>query len=160
MLFKALGAETSAPPAKSQDGARAVLAWLAELDLASPNTRIENGSGLFDANRISARTLTGVLEHVYRSPALYPEFLAQLAIGGVDGTLRNRFRKLTPARSVRAKTGTLSSCIGLSGYALSARGKAPITFSFLINEIEGHTGDARRRIDPVVEAVVHTMNQR
>ena len=61
---------------------------------------------------------------------------------------------------MRAKTGTLSSCIGLSGYALSARGKAPITFSFLINEIEGHTGDARRRIDPVVEAVVHTMNQR
>ncbi|HTV20458.1 MAG TPA: D-alanyl-D-alanine carboxypeptidase/D-alanyl-D-alanine-endopeptidase [Polyangiaceae bacterium] len=156
MLFKALGGEMGTAPAKSQDGARAVLAWLGELGLAAADLRIENGSGLFDSNRVSAKTLTGVLEAVYRNPALYPEFLAQLAIGGVDGTLRNRFRKLSPKRSVRAKTGTLSAAIALSGYALASNGKAPITFSFLINQIEGHAGEARQKIDQVVEAIVRS----
>jgi D-alanyl-D-alanine carboxypeptidase/D-alanyl-D-alanine-endopeptidase (penicillin-binding protein 4) len=156
MVLETLGADLAGAPAKSQEGAKAVLSWLAELGLSAPDTRIQNGSGLFDADRVSAKTMTGVLQHVYRNPAVYPEFLAQLAIGGVDGTLRHRFRKLSPKRSVRAKTGTLSGAIALSGYALSSSGKAPITFSFLINQIEGHTGDARRQIDQVVEAIVRT----
>jgi len=156
MLLKALGAETVGAPAKSQDGARALSAWLAARGLSSPDTRIQNGSGLFDANRVSARTIVGVLQHVYRTPGVYPEFLAQLAVGGVDGTLRSRFRNLSPKRGIRAKTGTLSAAIGLSGYALSDRGKAPIAFSFLINQIEGNTGEARQRIDRVVEAIART----
>jgi D-alanyl-D-alanine carboxypeptidase/D-alanyl-D-alanine-endopeptidase (penicillin-binding protein 4) len=160
MVFKTLGAELGGTPAKSQDGAKAVLAWLAQLGLSAPDTRIENGSGLFDANRVSAKTMTGVLEHVYRNPAVYPEFLAQLAIGGVDGTLRNRFRKLSPKRSVRAKTGTLSAAIGLSGYILSSDGKAPLTFSFLINQIQGHAGEARQKIDQVIETLVQTRQQK
>jgi serine-type D-Ala-D-Ala carboxypeptidase/endopeptidase (penicillin-binding protein 4) len=159
-FFKVLGAETAALPARSADGARAVLGWLSEHDLVSPGTRIENGSGLFDTNRVSAETLVGTLAAVYRSPAIYPEFLAQLSIGGVDGTLRSRFRALTPKRSVRAKTGTLSAAIGLSGYLLSNRGLAPVAFSFLINDIEGYTGEARQRIDRVVEAIAKTLAQR
>jgi D-alanyl-D-alanine carboxypeptidase/D-alanyl-D-alanine-endopeptidase (penicillin-binding protein 4) len=79
--------------------------------------------------------------------------LAQLAIGGVDGTLRSRFRALEPGRRVRAKTGTLSATIGLSGYVLPREGGAPIAFSFLANGIEGQTAEARRRIDRVVEAI-------
>ena len=159
-IFKVLGAELAAPPAKSQDGARALHAWLGARGLVSPETRIENGSGLFDANRISARTIAGVLEAVYRNPAIYPEFLAQFAIGGVDGTLRSRFRNLTPRRSIRAKTGTLSAAIGLSGYALSDRGKAPIAFAFLVNQIEGNTGEARQRIDQVVETIVRARSEK
>jgi D-alanyl-D-alanine carboxypeptidase/D-alanyl-D-alanine-endopeptidase (penicillin-binding protein 4) len=160
MVFKALGAELAGAPAKSQDGAKAVLGWLAELGLSAADTRIENGSGLFDANRVSAKTMTSVLEHVYRNPAVYPEFLAQLAIGGVDGTLRNRFRRLTPKRSIRAKTGTLSAAIGLSGYVLSPKGKAPLAFSFLINQIEGRAWEARQKIDLVVEAIVRAPSEK
>jgi serine-type D-Ala-D-Ala carboxypeptidase/endopeptidase (penicillin-binding protein 4) len=158
MLFKVLGAESGSVPARSQDGARAMLAWLAQKDLATPDTRIENGSGLFDANRVSARTISGVLETVYHQPALYPEFLAQLAIGGVDGTLRSRLENVRPKRSVRAKTGTLAGSIALGGYVLSDRGKAPLAFSFIINQIEGHTGEARQGIDRVLEAVTRARN--
>jgi D-alanyl-D-alanine carboxypeptidase/D-alanyl-D-alanine-endopeptidase (penicillin-binding protein 4) len=156
MILKVLGAETKAAPARSQDGAQALLAWLTASGLAGADTRVENGSGLFDANRVSAKTIVGVLGQVYRNPALYPEFLAQLSIGGVDGTLRSRFRNLLPKRSIRAKTGTLSAAIALSGYALSERGKAPVAFSFLVNQIEGNTGEARQRIDKVVEAIART----
>ena len=82
---------------------REMARWLTEHQLFSEGTRISNGSGLFDANRVSAGTLAGVLELAYRMPAIYPELLAQLAIGGVDGTLRSRFRTLAPRRSVRRK---------------------------------------------------------
>jgi D-alanyl-D-alanine carboxypeptidase/D-alanyl-D-alanine-endopeptidase (penicillin-binding protein 4) len=155
-LLKVLGGESGSLPARSQDGARAVLGWLSERGLSTPDTRIENGSGLFDANRVSAATFVGVLQAVYRNPALYPEFVTQLAIGGVDGTLHSRFRTLTPKRMVRAKTGTLSAASALSGYVLSARGQAPIAFSFLVNDIEGHVGEARQQIDRVVEAIAKT----
>lgn len=156
MVFKALGAMLSGSPARSQDGAKAMLTWLGELGISTADLRIENGSGLFDANRVSAGTMTAVLERVYRNPGIYPEFLAQLAIGGVDGTLRSRFRQVLPRRSVRAKTGTLSAAIGLTGYVLSTTGKAPVAFSFLINGIEGHAGEARQKIDQVVEGIVRS----
>ena len=156
MLLEVLGADAGAVPASSQSGANVVSRWLAERQLSTPETRITNGSGLFDADRVSAGTLAGVLEHAFRTPAIYPEFLSQLAIGGVDGTLRSRFRTLSPRRIVRAKTGTLAAAIALSGYVLSARGQAPIAFSFVINGIEGYTGEARQRIDRVIEAIART----
>jgi serine-type D-Ala-D-Ala carboxypeptidase/endopeptidase (penicillin-binding protein 4) len=153
MLLKVLGAEASGGPAQSQDGARVVRSWLEAHGGLSPGTRIENGSGLFDANRISAAALVNVLKTVRQDPALYPEFLAQLSIGGVDGTLRSRFRALREGRAIRAKTGTLSAAIGLSGYVLSPRGQAPVAFSMLVNGVEGHVGEARQYIDRVVEAI-------
>jgi D-alanyl-D-alanine carboxypeptidase/D-alanyl-D-alanine-endopeptidase (penicillin-binding protein 4) len=153
MLFKVLGAEASGEPGQSHAGARAVRAWLEAHGGLSPETRIENGSGLFDANRISATVLINVLRAARQDPALYPEFLAQLAIGGVDGTLRSRFRALRAGRAIRAKTGTLSAATGLSGYVLGPRGQTPVAFSMLINGVEGHVGEARQYIDRVVEAI-------
>ncbi len=153
MVLEALAAEAGSKPATSQAGAAVIKAWLAEHGALAADTRIENGSGLFDANRVSAATLCKTLEVVARDTRLYPEFLAQLAIGGVDGTLRSRFTRLKRERSVRAKTGTLAAAVGLSGYVLRANGEAPIAFSFLVNGIEGHAHSAREKIDKVVEAL-------
>lgn len=153
MLFKVLGAEVSSGPATSADGARVVRQWLQARGLLAPDTRIQNGSGLFDANRISAATLIGVLEAVQRDPAIFPEFLAQLAVGGIDGTLRSRFRELKTQRRVRAKTGTLAAAVSLSGYVLDTAGRAPVAFALLVNGIEGHAWEARQYMDRVVEAI-------
>jgi D-alanyl-D-alanine carboxypeptidase/D-alanyl-D-alanine-endopeptidase (penicillin-binding protein 4) len=154
MLLKALGAEAGSVPARSQDGARVISEWLTQQGALTPDTRIENGSGLFDANRVSAATLVSVLRAAQKDPGVYPDFLAHLSIGGVDGTLRSRFRNLKAPRTIHAKTGTLAAAIGLSGYVLSPEGGAPIAFAFLANGIEGHAAAARQRIDRVVEAIV------
>jgi D-alanyl-D-alanine carboxypeptidase/D-alanyl-D-alanine-endopeptidase (penicillin-binding protein 4) len=156
MLFKTLGAELTSGPASSQDGARAVRQWLAQHGLAGADTRIENGSGLFDANRVSAATLAGTLLAVRQNPAVYPEFLAQLAIGGVDGTLHSRFRKFKDQRLIRAKTGTLSAAVGLSGYVLGPGNASPIIFSMLVNGLEGQAGAVRERLDRVVETIAES----
>ena len=153
MLFKVLGAEATGGPARSEDGARVVQQWLSQHGLLGADTRISNGSGLFDANRVSATTLSGTLLAVRQNPALYPEFLAQLAIGGVDGTLHGRFRKLKEQRIVRAKTGTLAAAVALSGYVLGPGDSSPVIFSLLVNGLEGQAGAVREHIDRVVEVI-------
>lgn len=154
MVLKALGADASGGPARSQDGAQVVLKWLTDRGLATAETRIGNGSGLFDANRVSADSLAGTLLAVQRTPAVYPELLAHFAVGGVDGTLRSRFRRFKEQRLVRAKTGTLSAAVGLSGYVLAPGGSPPMVFSVLVNGLEGQASAVRERIDRVVEAIV------
>jgi D-alanyl-D-alanine carboxypeptidase/D-alanyl-D-alanine-endopeptidase (penicillin-binding protein 4) len=163
MIFKVLGAEAGQrpahgqaerQPARSQDGAEVVLDWLARIGARSADTRIENGSGLFDANRISARSLTAVLAHVARDPGIAPEFLSQLSQAGIDGTLSSRLRAYREQRRVRAKTGTLASVISLGGYVARDAGRPPLAFAFLVNGIEGHAAAIRQRIDRVVASIL------
>jgi D-alanyl-D-alanine carboxypeptidase/D-alanyl-D-alanine-endopeptidase (penicillin-binding protein 4) len=108
---------------------------------------------LFDANRLSAETLVRVLAHAIHTPRLGTEYVAHLAIGGVDGTLRSRFRKHKESRRVRAKTGTLASVDALSGYVLRDGG-APLAFSVLVNDVAGEHGAIRSMTDEVVEAIL------
>jgi len=149
MILKTLGAETGKAPAHSADGAKAVRAYLEKIGALESSTKIVNGSGLFDANRVSASTLVHVLVAAYRDPAIGPEYVAQLSVGGVDGTLHSRFRKYREKRMVRAKTGTLARSIALSGYVLEPSGRGAIAFSFIANGGMSHYA-TRRHIDSVV----------
>ena len=153
MILKALGAE-KALPGTSAGGADAVVEWLREVGAFEPGTVVKNGSGLFDANRVSAATLSSALVAAYRDPAIGPEFVAQLAIGGVDGTLRSRFRAHRKTRAIRAKTGTLARVVALSGYVLRSGGRPPLAFAFIVSGLPGKQREARDRIDAVVEKLV------
>jgi len=110
-------------------------------------TRVVNGSGLFDANRITASELATLLCAVGRDPASGPEFVSHLAIAGVDGTLRGRMTSWAARRAIRAKTGTLSQVVSLSGYVLDPRGSPALAFAFLIEGVKGKTADARTAMD-------------
>ena len=50
-------------------------------------------------------------------------FRDALPIAGVDGTLRNRMKGTPAENNLRAKTGTLSSAMSLSGYVATRRAK-------------------------------------
>lgn len=156
-LLKALGAFTHGPPARTEDGADAVLSWLAEMDAREPGMRMTNGSGLFDANRVSALSLATVLRRAYLSPRIGPDFVSELAVGGVDGTLRSRFKKEATRRIVRAKTGTLDGVIALSGYVFGPFGASPVAFSFIADGVTGKHAEARQKIDRCVEAIASSL---
>ncbi len=156
-LLKTLGGVSHGAPAASRDGADAVSAWLTELGALDPGFRMTNGSGLFDANRVSAWTLATVLRHAYTSPRIGADFVAELAVGGVDGTLRSRFRDQSAERIVRAKTGTLDQVVALSGYVLAPPGKSPVAFSFIADGVSGKHTEARDRIDRCVQAIAATL---
>jgi D-alanyl-D-alanine carboxypeptidase/D-alanyl-D-alanine-endopeptidase (penicillin-binding protein 4) len=115
--------------------------------------QIKNGSGLYDANRVTAWSAVQLLRFAWRTAEIEPDFVAQLAIGGEDGTLHKRFRAFKAHRAIRAKTGTLEGAIALSGYVLGPPGKAPLAFSVIFNGVEGRGSDARTAIDRFVSHV-------
>lgn len=114
---------------------------------------VQNGSGLFQANKASANAVATLLRNEARSSRTGPEYVAHLAIGGVDGTLKKRFKPLAKSRSVRAKTGTLAASVALSGYVLGSDGRPLLAFSFITGSVKGKTGQARDAIDDAVLAL-------
>jgi D-alanyl-D-alanine carboxypeptidase/D-alanyl-D-alanine-endopeptidase (penicillin-binding protein 4) len=154
MIFKSLAAEKKGRPAHDGDSAQIVTKVIAAMDANDPGIVIKNGSGLYDANRVTTSSVVRLLRAAWRDPAIGPEFVAQLAIGGVDGTLHRRFHSERERRAVRAKTGTLDDTIALSGYVLGPPGKEPIVFSILFNKIPGHAARARADADRLVRAIV------
>ncbi len=93
MIFKTLGGEGKGRPAKSADAAEVVTRWLEKIGASDPGVVIKNGSGLFDANRVTASSTVELLRWAWRDPGVQPEYVAQLSVGGVDGTLHKRFRQ-------------------------------------------------------------------
>lgn len=152
MLLKAIAATDLTGPGSSARGARALEEYLSRLGALDAGTRLGNGSGLYDANRVSSFALTRTLVSAFNDPRIAPEFVAALSIGGLDGTLSQRFKAHRATRSVRAKTGTLADTIALSGYVLKPR--ARVAFSLLLNGVSGKQQEARSRLDTVVETIL------
>ena len=153
MLLKALGGELRGQPASSAAGAEVALGYLREIGAPLDGVSITNGSGLFDSNRLTPRSLTALLGAAYRDPKLSAPFVAHLAIGGVDGTLEHRFRRLAASRAVRAKTGTLANAVALSGYVFGAQRSNPLAFSILVEGTKGRASAVRNRMDRAIEAL-------
>ncbi len=150
MVFRTL---TGDAPATSANASAQVTKWLEKNDLSDEGMAIKNGSGLFDANRVTAFSMVKVLRYMWRDPGNQAEFVAQFSIGGADGTLQGRFHNLTRARIVRAKTGTLDNAISLSGYVLGPPGHGPAAFSILFNKVAGKGTGARAAADKLVSVV-------
>jgi len=153
MIFKSIAGEGKPRPAKSQDSADIVQKWIEHNGLGDDGFVVKNGSGLFDSNRTTATSVTRLLRFAWQDPNVRNEYVAQLAIGGVDGTLHKRFRDTRAHRAVRAKTGTLDDAIALSGYVLAPNGKNTIAFSIMFNKVSGHAASARAAADKLVEII-------
>jgi len=156
MVFRSLAGEAKGRPARSGDASELVLQWLERIGASDSGLILRNGSGLFDADRVTAFSTVQLLRWAWRDPQIQPEYLAQLSIGGVDGTLRKRFRAELTKRRVRAKTGTLDDVIALSGYVLRDEGRGPIAFSFFFNHVAGKQDAARHATDRLVELIART----
>jgi len=152
MVFRVLGAERRRP-GRVEDSVAVVRELLAEAGIDAARVQIVNGSGLFEGNRNSAGDLTWV----YRNPAIRGEYLAHLAIAGVDGTLAGRLGDLPRPRIVRAKTGTLDDVIALSGYVLGPRPSQVVAFSVLVNGARGRHGQARGLCDGIARAIAEEL---
>ncbi|MGH9281019.1 MAG: D-alanyl-D-alanine carboxypeptidase/D-alanyl-D-alanine endopeptidase [Acidimicrobiales bacterium] len=89
-----------------------------------------DGSGLDRGDRLSCDLLQAVLTQAKPDGAL----AHGLPVAGESGTLVRRFLGTDAVGKVRAKTGSLSGVVGLSGYA-TGRDGAPLTFSLVANDL-------------------------
>ena len=80
-------------------------------------------------------------------------FLHSLAVGGMDGTLRRRFRRGPLRGKVVGKTGTLSSVIALSGIIAIGDGP-PVAFAIVSNGLDRRKrGRVRKEHESIVKAL-------
>lgn len=121
--------------------------WLFSKNMDFPELVLENGSGLSRKERISVRHLNDLLNAAYFSPVM-PEFMASLAIVGLDGTARKRLKKSTVAQKVHIKTGTLKDVSAIAGYVLN-HNKRRYVLTFIVNHPK--SSGAAKAMDALLE---------
>jgi D-alanyl-D-alanine carboxypeptidase/D-alanyl-D-alanine-endopeptidase (penicillin-binding protein 4) len=94
-------------------------------------SRLIDGSGLSDVNRLSAHNILSLLRRAHAASYSY-WFTNSLPLAGVSGTLANRMRTGPASHNARAKTGTLDDASNLSGYVWTANHHLMV-FSILVN---------------------------
>jgi D-alanyl-D-alanine carboxypeptidase/D-alanyl-D-alanine-endopeptidase (penicillin-binding protein 4) len=130
-LYLAIAVEQGGPPATTENGQRAIKAWLAKKGLDFPELVMENGAGLSRIERISAQSLTTLLVAAFRSP-LMPELVASLPLVAVDGTMRRRMKGEAIAGQAHIKTGSLADVRSIAGYVLD-RGGRQLAVTMIVN---------------------------
>jgi len=93
---------------------------------------LTDGSGLSRNDRLSAQQTVGLLRYLHAHFPLAYEYIAALPIAGQDGTLQKRLIKPTQQGFVRAKTGTMTGVVSLSGYLYTANAHT-LAFAIYIN---------------------------
>jgi D-alanyl-D-alanine carboxypeptidase/D-alanyl-D-alanine-endopeptidase (penicillin-binding protein 4) len=115
LLLKQVGASAGAV-GTTAGGAAQVRSTLAEAGIPLTGVRIADGSGLSALDRLTARTIVGILDAAWQDPEIRPSFVAALAVAGRSGTLKDRLRAAPARGAVIGKTGTTSIASALSGY--------------------------------------------
>ncbi|MFN9315257.1 MAG: D-alanyl-D-alanine carboxypeptidase/D-alanyl-D-alanine-endopeptidase, partial [Microcystis sp.] len=118
---------------------------LTKLGINSDSYKIGDGSGLSRQNLIKPNTLGQILQLMAENP----DYRRSLAIGGVDGTLTNRFRQTPLEGRLQAKTGTLTGVTALAGY-LETADNQPLIFSITVNNSDKTATTLRNGIAEVI----------
>ena len=163
LLMTAGGEAAGGGPPSMEHGIEAMYRWLEQSGNDRKQIVVDTGSGLSHRTKITARQLVRVLRAAAgfndkheRQGLLDPAlFLASLAVGGVDGTLRGRFRSEALRGHVVGKTGTLRDSVALSGFVSDEQGNA-LCFVIVTN---GNRWDARGRIRREHEQMVAAMRR-
>ena len=154
LILRTLGKVTPPPatmtdpsPTSEELGLEAVKTFLKTVGLRPEALVLDDGSGLSRNDMITAdasvQLLTFMSKHRYATV-----FRDALPIGGVDGTLRNRFKGTPAENNVRAKTGSLSSAASLGGYLTTAGGEK-LAFSIMVNNYPRDFDPRSACIDPI-----------
>jgi D-alanyl-D-alanine carboxypeptidase/D-alanyl-D-alanine-endopeptidase (penicillin-binding protein 4) len=115
--------------------------FLAEAGIDDTAFDFADGSGLARQDLTTPASTVQLLRYMWQRPER-DSWLASLPVGGVDGSLRKRFKNLPGADRIHAKTGSLAHVSTLSGY-LQARSGKWIIFSFMVNGEVNDKGDVQ-----------------
>lgn len=150
-LELALGSERYGGPATPAKGQRAILEVLGERGIDTRGLVIANSAGLSREGRITARQLAAILGAAWNSPYM-PEYVSSLAIAGLDGTMRSRFRNSPETGRMHIKTGRVDDVSAVAGYVTAASGQRYLAV-VLVNAPEAHRGPGEELQDALLQWV-------
>jgi D-alanyl-D-alanine carboxypeptidase/D-alanyl-D-alanine-endopeptidase (penicillin-binding protein 4) len=137
-LLYTLSAEVLGPPGTEHGGRQVIENWLRDTGIDFPYLLLDNGSGLSRDARISAAEFGDLLEYAWRQ-AYMPEYLASMALSGLDGTLRRKFDDAALTGRAHLKTGSLDHVTAIAGY-LQAHSGRRFAVVMLLNHEGVHRG--------------------
>lgn len=136
----------------AEDGVKAINRLIQKLGHNPKDYRIVDGSGLSNYDYLSPALLVDFLKYTYSQTGIFQHIYKALPIAGVDGTLQNRMKEQSAARSnVHAKTGSYTGICTLAGYAKSSDGN-DIAFA-IMNQSVMKLADARKLQDKICEII-------
>lgn len=145
------GGQAATPAGQARTGADALaaagVAYLRafmrdSLGLADSALVVHDGCGLCTYNHLSPRALTAILAYGYSHKPIYRQLMQNLAVSGVDGTLRRLISDPRLRGRIHAKTGTLSHPYGISSLAGYCRGADGHDLCFALLDSEMSVLDA------------------
>ncbi|HEX6279100.1 MAG TPA: D-alanyl-D-alanine carboxypeptidase/D-alanyl-D-alanine-endopeptidase, partial [Pyrinomonadaceae bacterium] len=134
-------------------GIASVKKFLTGIGVAPDGIVQYDGSGLSRHNLITPSAVVQLYTYMAKQSRHSKAWRDSLTIGGVDGTLRNRFRGTRANNNVRGKTGTIDQVSALSGYVTTAAGEE-LVFSMVVNGV----AQTSTRVGLIDEMVTHLAN--
>jgi D-alanyl-D-alanine carboxypeptidase/D-alanyl-D-alanine-endopeptidase (penicillin-binding protein 4) len=153
-ILKTLGAQVKGTPGTAEKGLEVVKKFLKTIGVKLEDLRLVDGSGLSRDNRLTPRAINRVLVHMYQDFSRRPEYLASLAVAGVDGTFKDRLGNSTARGMIRAKTGRIRGVAALSGY-LATKQNEILAFSMLMNNFKTSIEQVQRIQDKICLELVN-----
>ena len=157
LLLLQLGLAVTGKGERAQ-GVRIVRQFLINAGIDKDDFVFYDGSGLSGYDLVTPRAVAKLLSFAAHDPKTgapqpwFADWKASLPVGGVDGTLADRFTAPPLKGHVFAKTGTHSEGRALSGYLECASGQTVI-FSILVDhQLPGDSAD-RDAMDKIVAAI-------
>ena len=115
-------------------GLGVVKAFLNQIGVPDDGIVQYDGSGLSRHNLITPSAVVTLYTYMAKQSKYSQAWRDSLTIGGVDGTLRNRFKGTAAQGNIRGKTGTIDQVSALSGYLTTAGGEQ-LVLSIVVNGV-------------------------
>lgn len=135
-----------------EGGQEVIRGFLTQAGISHDEYVFFDGSGLSRQNLVTPHAVVKLLVYATAQPwgALYQE---TLPVGGLDGSLADRFKNSKATGRVQAKTGSLGHVNCLAGYATTLKGER-VVFSIMANNHNLPSKRALETIDSIVELLV------
>ena len=157
LLFRTLGT-LSGGRGTTEQAVSVVLESLAVMGIPPDSLAIYDGSGLSRLNLITPGQVVQLLDYMAHHP-YFDYFFQSLPVAGVDGTLMRRMQNTLAEGRVRAKTGTLTHMVSLSGYLPDCKGRL-LAFSIMSNNFLSPSAEVRLLQDTMAERLVRLGEER
>lgn len=109
----------------------ALRAFMAKAGARADDLRVTDGSGLSEADSLTARTMVQLLSYAHRAP-WGSVFHASMPVAGESELMRRRMRATPAHGNLHAKTGTTNTVASLAGYVTALNGEV-LAFAFIYN---------------------------
>jgi D-alanyl-D-alanine carboxypeptidase/D-alanyl-D-alanine-endopeptidase (penicillin-binding protein 4) len=134
MLLKSLGAAFGGAGTATA-GARVVAETLKAKGIPTAGLTMADGSGLSTLNRVTPRTIAGLLRFLLTDDSKVGTSLRNsIAVAGGPGTLLRRMRSAPTFGNLRGKTGMIRHVRAMAGWVNASDG-APIVYVAMFNDV-------------------------